>query len=73
MNNKLRKAKAVMIPFGYPGYPKEYLERFMHHSEEVVRKLGIELITTDLVKEFKEARKIKETIRKYKVYLMKEV
>jgi len=50
MSQGLRKPKAVLVPFGYPGYPQELLERFTEESEKVVKNLQIDLTTTPIVK-----------------------
>ncbi|HID94589.1 MAG TPA: hypothetical protein EYP53_00835 [Candidatus Latescibacteria bacterium] len=45
-----RKPKAVLVPFGYPGYPDSYLERFTEESVEALKGLGIELRRSAIVK-----------------------
>ena len=44
------KPKAVLVPFGYPGYPDSYLERFTEESVEALKGLGIELRCSPIVK-----------------------
>jgi len=41
--------KAILIPFGYPGYPEEYLNRFTQESRDTITGLGIELKVTPIV------------------------
>ena len=43
------KPKVVLVPFGYPDYPKEMLERFTRESTQLVEKLGVEVLTTPIV------------------------
>ena len=56
-----KKPKAVLVPFGYPGYPDSYLTRFTEESVEALKGLGIDLRCSPIVKvrsDTAEARKI---------------
>jgi L-fucose isomerase-like protein len=60
---KLKKPKAGLIPFGYPYYPPEYLERFTQESIRVVKELGIEVSSTKPVIVYKDAeRAVKDIV-----------
>lgn len=43
------KPKVVLVPFGYPDYPKEMLERFTRESTQLIEKLGVQVLTTPIV------------------------
>jgi len=43
------KPKAVMVPFGYWGYPEDLMDRLQKESEEMVRSLGIDVTTVPRV------------------------
>ena len=60
----MKKPKAVMIPFGYPGYPPELLKRFRDASVKHLKRLGIDLVTTPTVIEFADTRKVRQQARK---------
>jgi len=57
------KSKTVLIPFGYPGYPQELLDRFTKESEVTIKNLGIDLITAPMVKNIQEVSKARKTLR----------
>jgi L-fucose isomerase-like protein len=54
--------KALMVPFGYDGYPPELLTKFKAASTRHLRRLGIEVTTTPTIIDFKDARKLREKI-----------
>jgi len=43
------KPKVVLVPFGYPDYPRELLERFTNESQQVIEKLNAEVETAPIV------------------------
>ena len=45
----LKNPKAVLVPFGYPGYPIELLKRFTDESEQFIISLGIDVEITPIV------------------------
>ncbi len=51
------KPRAVLIPFGYPGYPQELLDRFSQESIELIEGLDIELTALDQVIAHDDARR----------------
>lgn len=57
------KPKALMIPFGYPGYPKELLAQFTDESKAVISGMGIDLTTTSRVDIYADAKKVAQEIR----------
>lgn len=58
------KAKAVMVPFGYPDYPNEFLERFTKESQKMVSNLGIDVTVTPIVKVWADTGKAAAEIQK---------
>ena len=58
------KPKAVLVPFGYPGYPDSYLTRFTKNSVEVLEELGVNLQCSSIVKTRPDAVEARETLRK---------
>lgn len=48
MTGELRKPRAVLVPFGYPGYPAELLSRFTNESKELVESLGIDVVASPI-------------------------
>jgi L-fucose isomerase-like protein len=49
MASRLKNPKALLVPFGYPGYPVELLQRFTRESEAFLGTLGIDVLTTPIV------------------------
>jgi len=43
------KPRAMLVPFGYPDYPRELLNRFLDQSKEVLTASGLDLLSTPLV------------------------
>jgi L-fucose isomerase-like protein len=44
--HEMEKAKAILVPFGYPDYPQDLVSKFISESEEMLKGLNIELKTT---------------------------
>jgi len=57
------KPKACLLPFGYPGYPPEYLERFTNESAEMLKKVGVDVSVAPIVINFEDSKKAAATIR----------
>jgi len=51
-----RKPKAVMVPFGYWGYPEELMDRLQQESEDMIRSLGIDVTTVSRVNVWDDAK-----------------
>ena len=60
---EISKPKTVLIPFGYPGYPQELLDRFTKESEVTIKNLGIDLVTAPMVKKIQEVSKARKILR----------
>ncbi|MBA7666815.1 hypothetical protein ES703_74897 [subsurface metagenome] len=43
------KPKVVLVPFGYPDYPRELLEKFTNESQQLIAQLGTRVETTPIV------------------------
>jgi len=57
------KPKAVMVPFGYWGYPEDLVDRLQKESEEMVRSQGIDVTVVSRVNVLADARKTAAEIR----------
>ena len=55
--------RAGLVPFGYPGYPDSYLDRFAEGSKAMLKASGIELVSTLVVKTFPDATKARGILR----------
>jgi len=44
-----KKPKIVLVPFGYPDYPRQLLERFTNESQQLVEKVGATVETAPIV------------------------
>jgi len=53
-----------MIPFGYPGYPSEILNKFRDRSHDHLKRLGIAVTPTATVIDFADARRIRDEVNK---------
>jgi len=58
------KPKAALVPFGYPGYPDSYLERFRAESVKALRELGIGVSCSPMVKVRQDAGGVIQALRK---------
>lgn len=52
------KPKAILVPFGYPDYPKEVMKKFIVESKTMLSNLNIELSSTSQVTQQKEVEKV---------------
>ncbi|MGQ9625877.1 MAG: hypothetical protein ACUVV0_03115 [Anaerolineae bacterium] len=51
------KPRAALLPFGYPGYPPELLERFTRQSSKLIESLNIEIVSPlDPIITYEDAR-----------------
>jgi len=62
MKNKI-VPKVVLVPFGYPDYPKDIVDRFVRQSEKMIRDLDVDLLVTDVVRERKNIPKVRSKIQ----------
>jgi len=58
-----RRIKVVMVPFSYPDYPEEVINKYVKESIKVISDLDIQLVTTKVVKESKNVEEATTTIR----------
>ncbi|MCD6318358.1 hypothetical protein J7M02_04765 [Candidatus Aerophobetes bacterium] len=56
------KPQAILVPFGYPDYPREVVEKFVAESKTMLSNLNIEFTTTSIVKQEKDAEKVVKEI-----------
>jgi L-fucose isomerase-like protein len=54
--------KALVVPFGYDGYPPELLRKFKNASMRHLRRLGIEATAVPTIIDFADARKLRDKI-----------
>lgn len=59
----MRKPKAILVPLGYPDYPREIVDKFIEKSREMIGGLGIDLVTTDAVIKEGDVEKATKLIR----------
>ena len=57
------KPKAALVPFGYPGYPDSYLERFTEESVRALEEVGIDVQCSPIVKVRSDAGEAIKTLR----------
>ena len=43
------KPKALFIPFSYPDYPEEIVDKYIGLSKEMLKRIGINFVATDKV------------------------
>jgi L-fucose isomerase-like protein len=60
-----RKPKAVMVPFGYPGYPGDLVDRLQKESEDMLRAQDIDVVTVPRVTVWADAKKTAAELRKH--------
>jgi len=58
----MKNPKALMVPFGYPGYPDELMKKFRAASANHLKRLGIDVRAVPNVINFADARKAREAI-----------
>jgi len=51
------RALAGFVPFGFPEYPRELLDRFVKESERTIRELGIDIVSTSPVIIYDDAQR----------------
>ena len=61
-NFKAVKPKVCLLPFGYPNYPLELLERFTGESRDMLNELGLEVTTSPIVIEIEDAAKARQAL-----------
>lgn len=57
------KARVAYVPFSYPDYPRDLVERFMNESKEMLRGIGLDFIDLDPVITFKDVSKAVSRLR----------
>ncbi len=60
----MKKPKALMIPFGYPGYPDELIKKFRSESVAHLRKMGMTVKAMPNVIDFADARAVRKLVGK---------
>ena len=63
MGTKSRKPKAVMVPFGYWGYPEDLMDKLQQDSEDMLRSQGIDVTTVSRVNVWADAKKTAAELR----------
>jgi len=58
-----RKIKVVMIPFSYPDYPEEVVNKYVKESTEAVSDIDMQVVTTNVVKKAEDVERAVATIR----------
>jgi len=59
-----KKPKALMIPFGYPGYPDNLMKRFRDGSIRHLKQQGMDVKAMPTVIDFADAKEVREQARK---------
>ncbi len=59
----MEKVKSILVPFGYPDYPQDVVERFISESEEMLKGLDIDLKTTRAVIRLEDVPSVVKEIR----------
>ena len=52
------KPKALLIPFSYPEYPGEVVNKYIRLSEDMLKRIGINFFTTDKVLDYSDITKV---------------
>ncbi len=60
----MKKPKALVVPFGYPGYPDELLKKFRTESINHLRRLGMTVKSVPTVIDFADAKSARAAIAK---------
>ncbi|MGA3405600.1 MAG: hypothetical protein ABSD49_07715 [Candidatus Bathyarchaeia archaeon] len=60
----MENPRVGLVPFAYPSYPSEMIDKFVKESESLVRNLGIEVFSTPPVKVYEDASRAKEDLRR---------
>ena len=62
--------KVAYIPFSYPDYPREVVERFINASKDMLKDLGLDLIEVEPVIEFRDAEKAISALKEQDIDLI---
>ena len=57
------KPRAMLVPFGYPDYPPELLQRFLERSKEALLASGVDLLSAPLVTVEEEVAPARRALR----------
>ena len=60
----MSKPKALMVPFGYPGYPPEILKKFRDGSRNHLKRLGMDVKAMPNIIDFADAKRLRDQISK---------
>jgi len=60
----MKKPRALVVPFGYPGYPDQLMKRSRNGSIRHLKRLGIETVTVPNVIDFADAKEARQQIAK---------
>ena len=58
----MNKPKALVVPFGYPGYPDELMKKFRTESVDHLKRLGLAVKAVPNVIDFADAKAAREAI-----------
>ncbi|MCK5851253.1 MAG: hypothetical protein KAH23_10085 [Kiritimatiellae bacterium] len=59
-----RKPKAVVVPFGYWGYPEDLMDKLQKESAEAIKAQGVDVTTISRVDVWKDAKATAAELRK---------
>ncbi len=59
----MERAKAILVPFGYPDYPQDIVLRFISESENMLKSLNIGLKTSKPVIRLEDVPSVVKEIR----------
>ena len=60
----MKNPRALVVPFGYPGYPDKLLKQFRDGSIRHLKRLGIDVVAVPNVIDFADAKKARQQIAK---------
>ena len=60
-----RKPRAVMVPFGYWGYPEDLMDKLQQDSEDMIRAQGVDVTTVSRVNVYDDAAKTAAELRQH--------
>jgi L-fucose isomerase-like protein len=63
----LERPRAGFVPFTYPDYPPDMIDRFVKESESLVRDLGIDVVSTRPVVVYEDVSRAIEDLRKERI------
>ena len=58
----VRKPRALVVPFGYPDYPRELLERFKNESVKALTDWGLDVDSTEIVILYEDSQKARKKL-----------